>query len=104
MADNANITVDYYELQTQGTAMQQEAENMEEALKKIATAITNLKSSWKSNSSEEMYTFIKKIQDVTIPAYKQVVENYAKFLDTASTTYSAVERGLTEKSRLLEFN
>lgn len=104
MADNANITVDYNELQTQGTEMKKQAENMEEALNKIATAITNLKSSWKSNSSEEMYTYIKKIQEHTIPLYKDVVDKYANFLDEASETYSGVESRLTEKSRLLEFN
>lgn len=103
MADNANITVDYNELLNQGTEMKKEAENMETALKNIATAITELNSSWKSNSSEEMYTYIKKIRDNTIPLYRTVVDKYAEFLGTASDTYSQVERELTNESKNLEF-
>lgn len=103
MADSANIKVDYAKLSEKGKEMAAEANNMQEALEAIAKAILELKEAWDSSASTEMYNYIKKIKENTIPRYKSIVDEYAQFLDATAEKYIGVETELTQKTKELEF-
>lgn len=101
MAD-ANITVDWNELDAKGQSMVSEAGNMETILLNMKTEVKGLSQYWESNASTEMLTHIEKFQE-TIDRYKQVVNDYGEFLKTASSTYSSTEQTVTNAANNLYF-
>ena len=100
----ANITVNWNDLSEKGKSMKDKAVEMIGILEDIRKEIENLNTSWESPAASEMVSYIKSMQP-KFEKYRDIVDEYGKFLIDASDKYSETEKGLTESAHnMLEFN
>lgn len=100
----ANITVNWDTLKAKSDSVFSESTEMETTLGEIKTEIVNLNNTWQSNASEQMIDYMNGAMNTAFIRYKEVLDEYAKFLGEASTTYSEAENRLvSEANNLLDF-
>lgn len=100
----ANITVDWSDLTEKGKNMQTEAGTMLDILKDIHKEIDTLNQSWESPAATKMVEYMDTMQP-KFERYKEVVDEYGKFLEEAAKQYSETEGELQKSAQnLLEFN
>ncbi len=100
----ANITVNWDVLKTKSENVYSESNSMETTLNEIKQEIVNLNNTWQSNASEQMIEYMNGAMNNAFIRYKEVLDDYAAFLNEASTTYSDTENVLVnEANNLLDF-
>lgn len=97
----ADIKVDWSELLSKSESMKNESVKMEMTLEEIRRIINDLNESYQSNASEQMIHYMNTSMKKAFERYKQVVDEYAKFLLEAGNMWGEVENVITEKANMM---
>lgn len=86
----ADIKITFEEVRTKASEIRTCNTNLNQALEDIKTNISNLDAQWTSDASETIRSKINGMKS-KFTTYYDIIEEYAKFLDTTASTYETTE-------------
>lgn len=89
----AEIKISTQELKSTAIDIRSLNNKMDEDLKDCSNEIEKLRSTWQSDGAEEIRSAMNTLKP-KFEEYKNVIESYAKFLDTTAESYESTEQGV----------
>lgn len=96
MLNSDNIQVTTQVLVDTSASIRKINKDLDSKLAAINRAMNDLEKSWQSDASNDIRTAMNKLKP-RFEQYKNVVENYCKYLDTAAKSYETTE-GAVQKN------
>lgn len=97
----ADIKITFGEVKTKAGQIRTCNENLSDYLTQIKTKISNLDVEWTSDTSDTIREKINGMQG-KFNDYKNIIESYAKFLETTVELYEATESTLNSNASMFE--
>lgn len=97
----ADIKISFGEVRTKAGQIRTCNENLSDYLEQIRTKISNLDVEWTSDTSETIRQKINNMQS-KFTDYKEIIESYAKFLETTVNLYEEAESTLNSNASMFE--
>ncbi|HIU30574.1 MAG TPA: WXG100 family type VII secretion target [Candidatus Caccousia avistercoris] len=88
-----DIKITFQEVKDAASQIRTCNNTLDEKLQQIKSTIKDLESQWTSDTSDTIRAKIEGMQPV-FKTYKEVIETYAKFLDTTVEEYTKTEASL----------
>ena len=88
-----DIKITFGEVRTKTKQIRSRNDTLTDTLNQIKQIINNLESQWTSDTSDTIRAKITGMQP-KFDTYKEVIESYAKFLDSAIAQYESTEATL----------
>lgn len=97
----ADIKITFGEVKTKAGQIRTCNENLSDYLNQIKTKISQLDVEWTSDTSDTIREKINGMQG-KFDDYKNIIESYAKFLETTVELYEATESTLNSNASMFE--